>query len=137
MENNTLALIQRIDALEQRVQALESGEAVNLSIPQPMTKPLSLKEFLLTKKPSDDVKKTLAIGYYLEKYEHLTSFNTKDIELAFRHAKETPPRNINDKVNIAIRGGGLLVEAREKKNGLKAWSLTNTGENFVEKSFKK
>jgi len=98
-------------------------------------KKLSLKEFMVLKNPTDDVSKTLCIGYYLEKYEGLSCFNAKDLESHFVLAKETPPSNVNDKVNqnIAKR---FMMEVKEKKDKRKAWSLTSLGERFVENGFK-
>ena len=78
----------RINALEQNFQSDE----------KPVRKKISIREFLLTKNPQNDVQKTLIIGYYLEQYEHMSSFNVKDLEAGFRKAKETLPSNINDKV---------------------------------------
>ena len=43
-----------------------------------------MKEFLLSKKPKNKVQTTLSIGYYLEKYEQMSTFNTKDLETGFR-----------------------------------------------------
>src|SRR3990172_10716967 len=63
-------------------------------------KKLSLKEFILSKNPKGEVEMTLAIGYYLEKYEGVSSFNVKDLENGFAAAKEKTPLNINDKVNL-------------------------------------
>lgn len=95
-------------------------------------KKLSVKEFILSKNPKDDNLKTLCIGYYLEKYEGACCFNAKDLEKGFRSAKETPPGNINDKVNQNI-AKGFIMEAEEKKDKRKAWVLTSLGERFVEK----
>ena len=94
-------------------------------------KKLSIKEFLLTKKPTDDVQRTLVIGYYLEHFESMDRFNARDLADGFRSAKEPPPTNINDKVNLNIRKG-YMMEAKEKKDKFKAWVLTNSGEKFVE-----
>ena len=99
------------------------------------SKRTSLKEFLLSKKPSNDVQKTLAIGYYLEKFDSLESFNGDEIESAFLIAKEKAPDNINDKVNMNIRKGHIM-ELKEKKNNKKSWCLTSTGEILVENNFK-
>lgn len=98
-------------------------------------KKMSIKEFLLTKNIDNDVKRTLAIAYYLEKFEGLTSFNVDDIERGYRLAKHAIPANPNDKVNMSIRGG-LLMEAEGKKDSKKAWTLTASGEKAVEDDLK-
>ena len=94
-------------------------------------KKLSVKEFILSKKPKNDIQKTLVVGSYLEKYEGLDCFNREDLENGFRSAKETVPSNINVDVNENIRKG-YFAEAREKKDKLTTWYVTNLGEECVE-----
>lgn len=122
----------KIEEHEKRISELEE---LIFSKSENIRKEISIKEFLLGKRPKDDVLKTLAIGYYLEKYENISSFNTRDLEKGFKEAKERIPSNINDKVNLNIKKGHMM-ELREKKEGLKAWSLTNNGERFVENDFR-
>ena len=99
-------------------------------------KKLSIREFLISKNPKNDVQKTLGICYYLETYEHKASFNKEDIEEGFRRAKEKVPDNINYKVFRNIKNG-YLMEAKNKLDNLKTWTLTNSGIEFVENSFLK
>lgn len=94
-------------------------------------KKLSIKEFILSKKPKNDIQKTLVIGFYLEKYEGLDCFNRKDLENGFRSAKETIPSNVGVDVNENIRKG-YFAETGEKKDKLKALYVTNLGEECVE-----
>ena len=94
-----------------------------------------MKELLLQKTPKDDVQKTLVIGYYLEKYKTYSTFNADDLEHWFRDAKETPPSNINDKVNQNIKHG-YIMKVKEKKAQKVAWTLTNSGEKIVENNFR-
>lgn len=119
---------QMLDDHETRLRRLE---ALFVSDEKPQTKIVSVKEFLITKQPKDDVEKTLVIAYFLEKHEALESTNIKDLESGFRMAKEKVPDNINYKV-IKNISRGFMMEAKEKKNNLKAWTLTNTGERYVE-----
>ncbi len=118
------------------IHAIESKLTANSGVIATVAKQQSIKEFLLVKKPKDDVQRTLLIGYYLEKYRHIPSFNVRDLEEGLREAKEPIPGNINDKVNINIKSG-CLMEAAEKKDKLKAWTLTVTGEQLVERDLKK
>ncbi len=131
-------LAEKIQSLEERVTKLEaqSSNAVK-SAPADANKGkgISVKEFIISSKPSGDVQKTLAIGYYLEKYEKMASFNVDDISRHFQLAKESTPQNINDKINMNIKKGHLM-EADSKKDNKKAWVVTNTGEQFLENGFK-
>lgn len=121
-----------LDDHEKRIAALED---IMKSKPELLKKELSIKEFILSKKPQDDVQRTLIIGYYLEKYRAMTSYNAKDLEDGFREAKERVPENINYKVIKNIKKG-LMMEAKEEKDNLKAWHLTGSGERFVENDLK-
>lgn len=128
LEHRLLDLEKRIEQLEAPVRGVQSSILG--------AKKLSPKEFLLTCSPPNDVQRTLVVAYFLEKFEGLTSFNIKDLEVAFERAKEKKPANMNDKVNLNIRNGHM-AEATDKKDNLKAWYLTNTGERQVEASEKK
>lgn len=123
----------KLEEHEGRISKLES---LSQTKPETVKKKISIKEFILSKKPKDDVQKTLAIGYYLEKYENLPPFNVKDLEESFRAAREKVPKNIGDKVQLNIKKGHMM-DAKEKKDNLKAWVLTNSGEKYVENNFKK
>lgn len=116
---------------ERRITALE-GMPVKLGSED---KKLSIKEFLLMKKPKGFAKTVLAVGYYLEKYEGFASFNIRDLEDRFRASKEPLPKNINDSVNGNI-SQGYIMEAKGKKDNITAWVLTKTGEEYVEGGFK-
>ena len=122
-----------LDNHEKRIKALEGAPKSDVKSGK---KQISIKEFLLSKKPKDDVQRTLAICYYLEKHKSMNSFNAKDIEEGFRGAKEKVPDNVNYKVIQNIKSG-YMMEAKEKKDKFKAWTLTSTGERFVENDLKK
>ena len=120
-----------LDQHEKRLSSLEG-----LSQDQPKGRKMqSIKEFMLEKKPGNDVKKTLVVAYFVEVRKRISPFNLKDIEMGFRDAKEPLPQNLSDKVAMNIRKGHLMA-AGEKKDGLNAWTLTSTGERFVESGLK-
>lgn len=121
-----------LDDHERRIRILEGSPNQIHRI----EKLLSMKEFLISKKPKDDVQRTLVICYFLEKYKSMNSFNVKDIEDGFREAKERVPENVNYKVIKNIKSG-YIMEAKEKKDKFKAWTLSNTGERFVENDLRK
>ena len=125
-ENEVDALQKRVAALEVRVAALEGSSAES----ERKGKKLSVKEFLLGKSPRSDVEKTLVIGAYLEKFERLKSFSTKDIGAGFRRAKEKVPANIADMIQKNVAKGYMDL-AEEERDGLKAYYLTNSGERAV------
>lgn len=133
---NEIDIQQQIDGLKERIIKLEKALSVSGQTPpvQPQVKKQSLKEFLLEKNPSDDVKRTLAIAYFSEKNDGYTSVNITELLDSYEKSKEKKPKNINDKVNMNIRNGHM-AEASEKKDNKKAWYVTNSGEKFVENNF--
>lgn len=132
----------RLDEILTIVKGLEKklsrdvAREQTISVRVSPSRKMSVKEFLLQCGPKGDVQKTLAMGYFFEIYEGMTSFNKADIEKAFQAIKERPPLNINDKVNMSIRKGHIL-EGAEKKDSKTAWSLTPSGEEFVRNHFQK
>jgi len=132
MSEEDISEVKRIlEDHERRISALEG-------MPEKLKsegKKLSIKEFVLTKNPTDDVQRTLVIGYYLENFGGVEAFNVKDLTEGFRLARERVPLNMNDKVNLNI-SKGYLMKAGEKKDNLKAWVLTSSGERFVEGGWK-
>jgi len=113
---------------EERIRKLESFYSVARLEP---AKPAPIREFLLASQPRSEVEKTFFIAYFLEQNQRLESFNTTDLSDGFREAKESVPANIN----LAVIGNvqkGFFMQAKDKKNGLKAWTLTNSGLNYFD-----
>lgn len=127
-------LEQRVRALEERVKKLETGTSSPASTDvtdRSLKNRLSINEFLNSKQLGDDVKRTLAIAYWLDSYDGKGSFSSSDLATAFRSAKFKLPININDKINMNVKNGHL-AEEKQKKDGKKAWYITNSGTQFVE-----
>ncbi len=116
----------RLLRLESRVTRLEGPHAPR---PSP-SKKTSIKEFIIEKRISTDTDKAVVICSYLEKFAGLESLNIDNIGNGFREAKEPVPKNLNETVNKNVKKG-YLMESGEK-DGKKAWTLTNSGERFVE-----
>jgi flagellar capping protein FliD len=136
---NQKTIEERLSALEDRVTDLETIRSAGTALENQGSgmkgKKISVKEFVLEKKPKGDVQKTLVLAHYMEKYENVTAINVDDLAKCFRLAKEPIPGNLNDKINMNIRKGHM-TEAEEKKENKKAWIVTNTGEQFIESGFK-
>jgi len=128
-------IIQKLDDHEKRIVILEKSISKGIES-EKLEKKMSIQEYIRSKELKTDVDKTLAIGYFMEKYENLEYYNKTDIEEHFKKAKEKPPLNINDKVNANIKKG-YMMEVDEKKDNLKCWYLTNSGMEFCENNFKK
>jgi len=72
----------------------------------------------------------MAIAFYLYT-KGLEPFNVNDIKAMYDEARLTPPKNLNDTINKCAKRG-LLIECKEKKDGLKAWKISKDGIEFVE-----
>lgn len=130
-------LLRRIENLEQIVDDLKRVLKGNANVQPKNEKSESIKELMLRAgNPKSKVVKTLLVGYYLESVRGMPSFNITDIENGFREAKEPLSKNPNTDVNRNIERG-LIMEANEKKDKLKAWQLTSSGERFAEGLFQK
>ncbi len=130
-----------LEAIKKQLENHESRICKLESIAQPTAqqtfqKKLSIKEFLLSKKPKTAKDKTLVIGYYLERHQGVSCFTAKDVEIGFRSAKEPVPKNINDNINSNVAEGNMM-DAQQKKDSKLAWVLTNLGEQRVEQGFEK
>ena len=123
-------ILKKIEALETRITALEGRPSPGANTISG-EKQLSAKEFLLSKKVSGDIEKTLALAYYTEKTAGIAPFNVEDLKKTFRSSKEQMPENLNDKINKNI-AKGYLMDSASKKDSKKAWELTASGERCIE-----
>jgi hypothetical protein len=129
--NSQVEILERLSSLEKRVRTLESQLLSSSTLPiATLAKKTSAKEFLLSKAPKTAPEQVLVLAYFLERERGIESFNIDDLEAIFREAKERLPTNLNDVVYQCGKRG-MVMDAEEKKNSKKAWSLTSTGEAFV------
>lgn len=131
-------ILSAVKGLEIRISRLETARPSidALATPQVAEKKLSLKEFLIDRMPSNGVQTTLAIAYFLENYDAISPFNAADLEAGFRAAREAVPPNINDKANMCVKNG-YFMEHNVKKDNMKTWLVTRTGEEVVRAGFSK
>jgi len=95
--------------------------------------PKTLGEFLDQKgNPKKHTEIVAVFAYWSFKVERMESFNVKDIVNCYDKTRIPKPKNPNQIINTNV-GSHLFAEASDKKDGYKAWILTRTGEDFVEK----
>lgn len=137
--------ISKIENLDEIIQKLKDHEKRIVKLEElilkgaesdKLDKKMSIREYLLSKNPKNNVNRTLAIGCFLEKYKNLKFYNKNDLVEYFKKAKEKAPLNINDKVNLNIKKG-YMMEVDEIIGNLKCWCLTKSGMKFCENNFKK
>jgi hypothetical protein len=116
----------RIDELEERVEELEkavfSGSPTEKGSSE---KNLSIAEFMRDYDTSNNRKKVLVIGHYLETIESVENFSSNDIEESYKRAKKKPPANPTDPISKNA-GKGYIREVGKEENQ-KLWVLTQTG----------
>jgi hypothetical protein len=125
-----------LDYLKRKIEALESRVSQLEQLPVPvqniiLEKKLSLREFIISKKPASEIRVGLLIVYFLEKYEGKQSFTVKDIAEGFRLAKESKPTNLSDVIQKNAKKGYFDEVGRDR--GVKSWVLTNSGISEAEK----
>lgn len=121
-----------LDDHEERIKKLEDKKSQEIEVGENVAdrKKLSIKEFLIEKNPSNDVKKTTCIGYYLEKYDGVESLTAKNITEGFRKAKVKVPLNVPDKIQKSISNGWIAPGSKKRE-----YYVTITGEEAVKNSF--
>lgn len=95
--------------------------------------PQTLGEFLDQRgNPQKHTEVVAVFAYWLFKVENMESFNVKDIVNCYDKTRKAKPSNPNQIINTNV-ASHLFAEAGEKKEGYKAWVITRTGEEYVEK----
>lgn len=100
-------------------------------------KMLSVGEFVRQVGAKKHTETVLAFGYYLEKYGGVKEFTAADINRCYYDSK-MESSNTSQMINNNIRTRRMM-EAKKKKGekGRKAYVLTRTGEDLIEKNLKK
>lgn len=97
---------------------------------------MAINEFLLGLNIGSHVERSVAIAYYLLHVKKQLTFASRDIDKWYSLAREVKPSNFSDVVAACARRG-FFVDTGEKREGLKVWQTTRTGEAFVEKELMK
>lgn len=118
---------EKIKDIEKRIS--DNGPQQGSQINKDDNKNKSVSEFLREINPSNDVRKTTAISYYLEKFGNKKIFSNKEIIGCFKKAKIKLPLNVPDKIQKAIQNGWLDCKERNQ------YSLTSSGEMAVKNKF--
>ncbi|HHT9133412.1 MAG TPA: hypothetical protein ACFYD2_00785 [Candidatus Avalokitesvara rifleensis] len=112
------------------VSTTKSARPATQTLAKP-TKEMSAAQFFKKVSPKNDVDRTLAAGYFLEKFRNVENFTAADVAHIIRSdAKTPPPKNPNDAVNKNIRKGSMMSAG--DKDGKMAFVLTSDGEEAIE-----
>ncbi len=112
---------------------LGSADAPPPAVPVPTLPPdMDLTEFLAAKKVSTHPDRVVAIAYWTYRTQNGAGVTTADLTEAYSRARVRKPQNFPDVIAACVRKG-RLVEG-ERKDGMKSWVITRTGESFVEQN---
>ena len=94
--------------------------------------PETLGEFLDIKgNPKKHTDVVAIFAYWLLHVEKVKLFNAEDIERCYDLTRKTKPKNIHSTIDKNVQRH-IFADAKEKKDGKKAWIITRTGEEYVE-----
>jgi hypothetical protein len=122
------------DALLETISTtqLPIEEAPESSATEATTQPeVSLVEFVNEKQPETHPDRVITIAAFLYKYRGVELFTSTDIEACYSDAFLKKSSNYNRDIN-ANRKKGLIADAHEKKEGRKAFRITQKGLQYVE-----
>jgi hypothetical protein len=91
---------------------------------------MDLIEFLAAKKAETHPQRVVAIAYYYYHTQGGAGVTTKELAESYARARIRRPQNYPDVIAGCVRRG-YLVEG-ERKDGMKSWVITRTGEAHVE-----
>ena len=133
-----LEMIERFGGESIDAASRPAPKSTEKSTPKPTafashSKGVSISEFVRQmglKKHTDLV---LAFGYYLEKNMGNASFTPADINACYYEAK-LESSNTSQMIIQNIRRSFMMLAKAEKEKGRKAYTLTRSGEEHIEKS---
>lgn len=98
--------------------------------PAPIAATMDLSEFLAAKKVTTHPDRVVAIAYHTYHAQGGAGVTTHDLTEAYSRARVKRPQNFPDVIAACVRRG-RLVEG-ERKDAMKSWVITRTGEEWVE-----
>ncbi len=111
-----------------RTPAIDPASARHGPSPSPVG--LELVEFLAAKRAETHPDRVVVIAYYYYHTQNGAGVTTKELADAYARARVKRPQNFPDVIASCVRRGYLVEGGR--KDGMKCWVITRTGEAHVE-----
>jgi len=93
--------------------------------------PSTVSEFLAGAAPRNHVETVVLVAYHMCRSGDPAGMTIDELVAAYAQARLKKPSNPSDTLAKAIRKG-YLIDAPQRKDGKKAWVITQTGDSFVE-----
>lgn len=122
--------------VEQKFKELTESKLIHKKEIPPESKemvlPSSLAEFVRQKgNPSRHTDLITIFGYWLFHKLNTRAFNKRDIESCYADTRISESSNTSQQINN-VQASGYFRRVAEEKDSLTAWTITPTGEDYVE-----
>ncbi len=114
-------LLRGVDTGHDIVRRVETSKTTDL--------PDQFSEFLSHLTADSHFDRVISVLYF-SFHKGVVSMTLQDLAEAYSSARIKSPANFSDVMGDCIRKG-YIIEARDKKEGKKAWQITPTGEKYV------
>jgi hypothetical protein len=115
---------------EERIKKLEESYVAPVQTSNSAQKELSIREFLDGFAAKADTDKTLVMMRYYEVFKGKDKITSAEILAGFKEAREVPPQNISDKLQLLCKRGFVMVSGAQGNTNF--WTVTNTGGKYLE-----
>lgn len=93
---------------------------------------MDLVEFLASKKITTHPDRVVAIAFFIYRTEDSAGVTTRELAEGYSKARVRKPQNFPDVIAACVRRGHLVEGPR--KDGMKSWVITRTGETYTEQA---
>lgn len=104
--------------------------AAETALAAPPDTGVQIAEFLAAVRADSHPNRVAAIAYYHHKRQPNRGVTTRDLQDAYQRARAKRPQNFPDVIASCVRRGYLVEGA--KRDGMKSWVITRSGEQHVE-----
>ena len=119
--------------LDHLLGAGDGSPAIRTAAPAPAAPPstdMQIAEFLAQRRIDSHPDRVVAIAYYHYQRSEGQAITTRDLVEAYTRSRAKRPQNFPDVIASCVRKGYLVDGGR--RDGMKTWVVTGTGEAHVE-----
>lgn len=125
------AVLDHLLAGDNRAPSAEApSHAAEMAATPPPDTGVQIAEFLAAVRADSHPNRVVAVAYYHHKRQPNRGVTTRDLQEAYQRARAKRPQNFPDVIASCVRRGYLIEGA--KRDGMKTWVITQSGERHVE-----